>query len=61
MSDGMTCLYYILINGSMAYLIHGQLDFSSERHQGTDDSQDPEQEEKHRGTAASYSFQLDDA
>ena len=42
-------------------LIHGQLDLSSERHQGTDNSQDPEQEEEHGGATASYSFQLDDA
>lgn len=42
-------------------LIHGQLDLSSERHQGTDNSQDPEQEQEHGGATASYSFQLDDA
>lgn len=43
------------------YLIQGQLDLSSERHQGTDNSQDPEQEEEYRGATASHSFQLDDA
>ena len=55
------CYYSILINQLKTYLIHGQLDLSSERHQGTDNSQDPEQEEEYRGTTASHSFQLDDA
>lgn len=44
-----------------AYLIHSQLDLGSERDQGADNSQDPEQEEEYRRTAASYSLQLDDA
>ena len=47
--------------GQIPYLIHGQLDLSPEGHQGADDSQDPEQEEKYRGSTASYPLQLDDA
>lgn len=54
-------LTLILINSQKKYLIHGQLDLRSQRHQGTDHSQDPEQEKEYRGTTASYSFQLDDA
>lgn len=45
----------------VSYLVHSQLDLSSERHEGTHHGHHPEEEEEDRGATASHPLQLDDA